>query len=168
MKLDLKTILRIGAAVLVGAVVFIGSSVASKSEEKAKNNPETVAEEQPKNLPGEGLSRRFPGQPFYGNGQPVMDENNQVRQYDPLYSADGRSTGGIGDLRNAMTKATQFLTLATGVVESVGKLVSAAGTTPSIPGGDNIWITGSRWSGVSKDIRLDKLCCRTHDHYFYR
>ena len=117
MKIQLKTILKLGAAVLVGAVVFIGSTaVSEKKNVTGANNNQTPQQ------PGPQEPILYTTHP--GSSTIIVGDSRQFG------NVPAQASGGLQDVQNVMMKTSQFITTLITVCDAVGKLFSA---TPAPP-----------------------------------
>jgi hypothetical protein len=116
MKFQLKTILKFGAAVLVGAVVFIGSTAVSEK----KNTTDANNQKPQQSGPQEPIL--YTTHP--GSSTIIVGDSRQ------LGSVPSQASGGLQDVQNVMMKTSQFITTLITVCDAVGKLFS---TTPMPP-----------------------------------
>ena len=118
MKISLKTVLKLGAAVLVGAVVFIGSTAVGQ-EKKTNANGQTG-----NNNPG----TPSPSQPVMYTTHP--GSSTFIVNSNPMGTVMPQTSGGLQDVQNVMMKTSQFITTLITVCDAVGRLFSAAPAPP--------------------------------------
>ena len=115
MKIQLKTILKLGAAVLVGAVVFIGSTAVSERKNVTGNN-------QKPQQPGSQEPILYTTHP--GSSTIIVGDTRQMG------AVSAQASGGLQDVQNVMMKTSQFITTLITVCDAVGKLFSATPMPP--------------------------------------
>jgi hypothetical protein len=116
MKIQLKTILKLGAAVLVGAVVFIGSTaVSEKKSSTGSNNQKPQQSETQEPV----LYTTHPG-----SSTIIVGDSRQVG------NVSAQASGGLQDVQSVMMKTSQFITTLITVCDAVGKLFSATPMPP--------------------------------------
>ena len=116
MKIQLKTILKLGAAVLVGAVVFIGSTAVSERKSSTGSNnqkPQQSETQEPV------LYTTHPG-----SSTIIVGDSRQVG------NISAQTSGGLQDVQSVMIKTSQFITTLITVCDAVGKLFSATPMPP--------------------------------------
>jgi hypothetical protein len=116
MKIQLKTILKLGAAVLVGAVVFIGSTAVSE-----RKNVTTGNNQKPQQ-PGPQEPVLYTTHP--GSSTIIVGDTCQMG------AVSAQASGGLQDVQNVMMKTSQFITTLITVCDAVGKLFSATPMPP--------------------------------------
>jgi predicted PurR-regulated permease PerM len=117
MKIQLKTILKLGAAVLVGAVVFIGSTAVSE-----KKNVTGANNNQKSQQPGTQEPILYTTHP--GSSTIIVGDTRQIG------NMSSQASGGLQDVQNVMMKTSQFITTLITVCDAVGKLFSATPMPP--------------------------------------
>jgi hypothetical protein len=117
MKIQLKTILKLGAAVLVGAVVFIGSTAVS--ERKSVTGANNQKPQQPGSQQEPVLYTTHPG-----SSTIIVGDTRQMG------NVSAQASGGLQDVQNVMMKTSQFITTLITVCDAVGKLFSATPMPP--------------------------------------
>lgn len=115
MKIQLKTILKLGAAVLVGTVVFIGSTAVSERKNVGNNNQKP----QQSGPQGPVLYTTHPG-----SSTIIVGDSRQMD------NVSAQASGGLQDVQNVMMKTSQFITTLITVCDSVGKLFSSTPMPP--------------------------------------